>query len=170
MAIIASRQRARSWFDVSGSRRPWRATACALAVLSVAACARPPADPVERLLVALEAAVEERDAGAFGAQLAPEFRGQGGLDRAGGAAELRRFFALYESVSIERAPAEVGRDGPLTLVSLRVLFSAKAKMEGRFGLGAAESPPIRFDLRCREIDGALRVTEAAWVEEAPATE
>ncbi len=144
-------------------RRAALAVAGALAI----ACARAPQDPVERLLAALEAAVEERDAAAFVEQLAPEFRGQGALDRAGAGAELRRWFALYESVSVERAPADVTRDGAATLVSVRVIFSAKPKLEGRFGLVASESSPIRFDLRCREHEGALRVTDVAWAEEAP---
>ncbi len=151
--------------DMSGGRRAWRALAVLLAALSLAACARAPEDPVEILLVALEAAVEERDAEAFSAQLAPEFRSQGGLERASVGSELRRWFALYESVSVERALAQVTREGGLTLVSVRVLFSAKPKLEGRFGLSTAESSPMRFDLRCREIGGALRVAEVTWVEE-----
>ncbi len=138
--------------------------------LFVAGCTRTPADPVESLLAGLEQAVEARDAEAFARHLAPEFRGQGGLDRAGATAELRRYFALYESVAVERAPATVTRDGDATLVSLRVLFSAKPKLQERFGLATSESPPLRFDLRCREHEGALRVGEVAWVEETPPAE
>jgi hypothetical protein len=141
--------------------------ACLWAALLGGACSRAPQDPVERLLVTLEAAVEERDAAAFVEQLTPDFRGQSALDRAAAGAELRRWFAFYESVSVERAPAEVTRDGAVTVVGVRVIFAAKPKLEGRFGLTASESSPIRFDLRCREHDGALRVAEVAWAEEAP---
>ena len=132
------------------------------------ACSRAPKDPTARLLAGLEGAVEARDAEAVAARLAPDFRGQTGFDRAAVVAELRRWFALYESVSVERAPAEVTRDGADTRISVRVLFSAKPKMEGRFGLVAADSAPYRFDLRCHESAGELQVAEAAWTEEAPA--
>ncbi len=147
-----------------------RSLLLALGALLVSGCARTPADPVERLLAGLEQAVEARDVDAFARHLAPELRAQGGLDRAGAAAELRRFFALYESVAVERAPAVVTRDGAAIIVSVRVLFSAKPKFQERFGLGTSESPPLRFDLRCHEHDGALRVGEVAWVEETPPPE
>lgn len=144
-----------------------RAALCTLAASLFAACSRPPKDPVERLLLALETAVEARDAEAFTARLTPDFRSQGGFDRAAVGAELRRLFALYEDVAVERAPAHVTRDGSDARIVVRVLFSAKPKLEGRFGLVAADSAPYRFELRCREAGGELQVSEAAWTEEAP---
>lgn len=140
----------------------------ALALAVVTACSRTPQDPVERLLAGLESAVEARDAEAVAARLTPDFRGLAGFDRAAVVAEMRRLFALYESVTVERAPAEVTRDGADTRLAVRVLFSAKPKLEGRFGLVAADSAPYRFELRCHETAGELQVAEATWTEEAPA--
>lgn len=145
-----------------------------LAALAVAltpvSCSQAPRDPVEQLLAALEQAVEARDAEAFAELLAPDFHAKGALDRAGAAAELRRLFALYDSVSVERAPAEVTRQagGARVMIVVRVLFSAKPKLEGRFGLVAADSQPVRFELRCRSESGVLRVAEVDWAEESPA--
>ncbi len=139
----------------------------ALAAVALGACARAPKDPVERLLAALETAVEERDADAFAARLLPEARGRGMPDRAGLLVELRRVFVLYESIEVERAPFEVAREGAETLVRLRVLASAKPKLEGRFGLVASESSPLSVELRCREQGGELLVLTIDWKEEAP---
>jgi len=81
-----------------------------MAVLAAAGCGER-GDPVRAPIDAIAAAAEKRDAGAVLAQLSADFRASDGSAGAEADAQLRRYFAAYESldveiseVSIERAP------------------------------------------------------------------
>ena len=132
-------------------------------VLAIAAgCARAPADPVEALLAELEAAAEARDAERFGERLAPAFRGGARLGRPEALAQLKRYFAAYESVAIEVYGKETERDGATARVRCVVEFSGHARKA--FGLEGLLPPSAvyRFDLEVGEDGGAWRVRGATW--------
>ena len=132
-------------------------------VLSFAAgCARAPADPVEALLAELEAAAEARDAERFGDRLAPAFQGGARLGRPEALAQLKRYFAAYESVAIEVYGVESERDGAAARVRCVVEFSGQARKA--FGLEGLLPPSAvyRFDLDVADEGGAWRVRGATW--------
>jgi hypothetical protein len=131
-------------------------------------CSRAPADPVEALLAELEAAAEARDAERFGERLAPAFLGGQGLGRPEALAQLKRYFAAYESVAIEVYGVESERDGEAARVRCVAEFSGQARQA--FGLEGLLPPSAvhRFDLDVAEDGGTWRVRGATWVPvEAP---
>jgi hypothetical protein len=138
-----------------------RPVAAVLLALGVA-CSRPPADPVPALLAELEAAAEARDADRFAERLAPAFQGARGLDRPEAIAQLKRYFAAYESVAIAVYGVEAERDGPSARVRCVVEFSGQARKA--FGLEGLLPPSAvyRFDLDVAEEGGAWRVRGASW--------
>jgi hypothetical protein len=136
--------------------------ALAVLVLVLAAgCSRAPSDPVEALLAELEAAAEARDAERFAGRLAAGFRG-GGLDRAGALAELRRYFAAYESVAIDVHGVEAEREPATAGVRCVVEFSGRARQA--FGLAGLLPPAAvyRFELDVADEGAAWRVVGASW--------
>jgi hypothetical protein len=132
-----------------------------LAILLVVACTSKPADPVLRALDQLVEAVEERDVDAVVGHLDPAFQGQG-LDRAGAAAELRRYFALYEGVGLTRAEPEIERGTDEARVRLRVVFTGRPKkIAGLADLLPGEAA-YAFDLRLRRDGERYLLREAGW--------
>jgi len=146
------------------------AVACLLVAALAPACSRPPADPVEALLAELEAATEARDAERFAERLAPAFRGAHGLGRAEALAQLKRYFAAYESVAIDVYGVEAERDGPTARVQCVVEFSGRARQA--FGLEGLLPPSAayQFDLEVADEDGIWRVRGATWAPAEPAGE
>jgi len=145
-----------------------RSLAAALLVLALTpACSRAPADPVAALLAELEAAAEERDAQRFGERLSPDFRGADGLGRPEALAELKRYFAAYESVAIEVYGVETERDGATAHVRCVVEFSGKGRQA--FGLQGLLPPSAvyRFDLDVGDEAGVWRVRSATWAAAEP---
>jgi hypothetical protein len=143
--------------------------AASLLVLAVApACSRPPADPVAALLAELEAAAEERDAERLAERLAPDFRGADGLGRPEAVAQLKRYFAAYESVGIDVYGVETEREGTSARVRCVVEFSGKARQA--FGLEGLLPPSAvyRFDLDAVDEGGVWRVRGATWTPAEPA--
>ena len=143
------------------------AAASLLVIALVSACSRTPADPVAALLVELEAAAEARDAARFVERLAPAFRGAHGLGRPEVLAQLKRYFAAYESVAIDVYGVETERDGASARVQCVVDFSGKARQA--FGLEGLLPPSAvyRFDLDLAEADGEWRVRGATWAPAEP---
>jgi hypothetical protein len=141
--------------------RPLAATTL-LALALAPACSRPPADPVAALLAELEAAAEARDAGRFGERLSPEFRSADGLGRPEALAQLKRYFAAYESVALDVYGVEVERDGAGARVRCVVEFSGKARQA--LGLGGLLPPSAvyRFELDAADEGGVWRVRRATW--------
>jgi hypothetical protein len=125
-------------------------------------CSRAPADPVDALLAQLETAAEARDAGRFGERLSSTFRGARGLGRPEALAELKRYFAAYESVAIDVYDVESERAGPAARVRCVVEFSGQARKA--FGLEGLLPPSAvyRFDLDAADEDGTWRVRGATW--------
>jgi hypothetical protein len=138
-------------------------------VSAVAAACGGSRDPVERLLVDLEAAAEDRDAGAVLEHLAPGFHGRGGLDRTGAGAELRRYFGLYREVEVEVSEVRVA--GPdRRRVSCRIDFSGRARsVPGLEGMLPGTSA-YRFELDLVPDGSRRRIVAAAWERlDAPAS-
>jgi hypothetical protein len=125
-------------------------------------CSRAAPDPVRRLLADLESAAEERDAGRFAARLGEGFQGQESVTKAAAEAEMRRYFAAYESIRIELYDVEVERADGSARVRCKVAFSGQARRA--FGLENLLPPSAlyRFDLEVRDEGGAWRVTRARW--------
>jgi hypothetical protein len=146
------------------------AAASLLVIALVSACSRTPTDPVAALLVELEAAAETRDAARFVERLAPAFRGAHGLGRAEVLAQLKRYFAAYESVAIDVYGVEAERDGPAARVQCVVEFSGRARQA--FGLDGLLPPSAayQFDLEVADEDGIWRVRGATWAPAEPAGE
>ena len=144
------------------------AAASLLVAALAAACSRPPTDPVEALLAELEAAAEARDAERFAGRLAPTFQGAHGLGRPEALAQLRRYFAAYESVAIDVYGVEAERDERTARVHCVVEFSGKARQA--FGLEGLLPPSAvyRFDLDVADEDGTWRVRGATWAPAEPA--
>ena len=138
-----------------------------LALALASACSRKPADPVAALLAELEAAAEARDAGRFAERLSPDFRSADGLGRAEALAQLRRWFAAYESVGIELYGVEAEREGTSARVRCVVEFSGKARQA--LGLGGLLPPSAvyRFELEAADEGEAWRVRAAAWTPAEP---
>ena len=134
----------------------------AVALALAAGCSRAPADPVEALLAELQAAAEARDAERFGERLAPAFQGGPRLGRPEALAQLKRYFAAYESVGIEVYGVESDRDGRAARVRCVVEFSGEARKA--FGLEGLLPPSAvyRFDLEVAEEGGSWKVRGATW--------
>jgi hypothetical protein len=138
-------------------------TAATLLVLALApACSRGPADPVAALLAELTAAAEARDAERLGERLSADFRGADGLGRPEALAQLKRYFAAYESVGLDVYGVETERDGTSARVRCVVEFSGKARQA--FGLGGLLPPSAvyHFELDAAEEEGVWSVREATW--------
>ncbi len=143
------------------------AAATVLVLALTPACSRQPADPVAALLAELEAAAEARDAERFAARLSPAFRSAEGLGRPEVLAQLRRYFAAYESVGIEVYGVETEREGTSARVRCVVEFSGKARQA--LGLGGLLPPSAvyRFELDAADEGGVWRVRGAAWTPAGP---
>jgi hypothetical protein len=133
-----------------------------LAASASFACSAPPADPVDELRTELESAAEARDAERFAEGLSESFRGPRGLGRAEALATLRRYFAAYESVSLEVYGVEVERETTSARVRCVVEFAGRARQLG--GLRGLLPPAAvyRFDLGVADEAGVWRVREASW--------
>jgi hypothetical protein len=133
-----------------------------LGIAALASCSRPLADPVAALLAELEAAAEARDAERFAERLAPAFQGAHGLGRAEALAQLKRYFAGYESVAIDVYGVELDRSGAAARVRCVVELSGRARKA--FGLEGLLPPEAayRFDLDLADEGGTWRVRGATW--------
>jgi hypothetical protein len=131
-------------------------------VLLAGGCARATPDPVRALLAELESAAEARDADRFRARLSDGFTGQDGLAKADVHAELRRYFAAYESIAIDLYQVEPERQDGAARIRLKVAFSGQARRA--FGLEGLLPPSAlyAFDLEARDEAGTWRVTRAQW--------
>jgi hypothetical protein len=138
-----------------------RVTAALLLALATA-CSRAPSDPVLALLGELEAAAEARDADRFGERLAPAFQGAHSLGRPEAIAQIRRYFAAYESVAIDVYGVESERGSGSARVRCVVEFSGQVRKT--FGLEGLVPPTAvyRFDLDLADEGGAWRVRGASW--------
>jgi len=137
-----------------------------LALTAVLGC-RGESDPVRGLLSELEEAAEDRDSERFQKQLADDFRGAGGIDRAEAAATLRRYFAVYESVSLEVYDVKVDRTETSAEVRLRVDFVGSARRIGGLEGFLPPTASYRFDLTLAPRGDRWVVTRADWPSALP---
>jgi hypothetical protein len=135
-------------------------TLLALVIAIAAGCPR--AGRPCRGALPVEAAAEARDPDRFAERLAPAFRGAHGLGRPEALAQLKRYFAAYESVAIEVYGVESERDGSAARVRCVVEFSGQARKA--FGLEGLLPPSAvyRFDLDAADEEGTWRVRGANW--------
>jgi hypothetical protein len=118
---------------------------------------------VRALLAELAAAAEARDADRFGARLSERLEGKGQvMDRADAVATLRRYFAAYESVSVEVDGVEVDRQGTAARVRCVVGLSGRARRLPGLDALLPPSAAYRFDLEVADEGGVWRVRTAAW--------
>lgn len=147
--------RTRGW---ALTRRAWLAAAVAAAL----SCSRGPSDPVDALLAELTAAAEDRDADRLAARLGRGFHGAGGLTRDEAVAQLRRYFAAYESVGISTYGLEVDRAGEDAAVRVVVEFSGRARSLGGLQGLLPPSAVYQFRLETAPEEGLLKVRAADW--------
>jgi hypothetical protein len=132
------------------------------AAVASPACSRKPAGPVAAALADLEDAAEARDADAFAARLSADFVSASGSGRAETLAELKRYFAAYETVALEVHGVETERRGYGAHVRCVVEFSGHVRqLLGLQGL-LPPSGVYRFDLELANEAGVWRVRRAAW--------
>jgi hypothetical protein len=137
-----------------------------VALLLAAACGSKK-DPVLDLLARLEEAAEARDVDAFAEGLSADFRG-GGLSRAAALSELRRYFAMYETVALEVYGVEVERsDGGKATVRCVVEFSGQGTKLGGLDKLLPPEAAYRFQLEMADDGGTWRVKAASWEQAAP---
>lgn len=118
-------------------------------------------DPVAARLAQLEEAAESRDADAFGEGLSPNFRAET-MDRATALADLRRYFALYESVALQVYGVEVERGTGTARVRCVVEFSGRGRTIGGLDKVLPPEAAYRFQLDMADEGGAWRVTSTSW--------
>lgn len=143
----------------SSSRGVLRLLACLAAVAP--ACAKP-VDPVDRLLADVAKAAESRDAPAVLEHLTPDFRGQGGLGRAEAGAELRRTFALYDSLEVLLSEVSTERDEGSARVTLRADFSGRPRQVAGLEGWLPRASTFRFELRLAPDTEGWKLSAASW--------
>ncbi len=125
-------------------------------------CGGPAIDPVARLLDDIAVAATQHDAEAIVAALADGFSGQGGLGRSEVAAELRRYFGLYENVEVGLADVVIERSGGRATARFRAVFAGKPKaISGPAGL-LPDAERFSFETSVVEEGGAWRIAAATW--------
>jgi hypothetical protein len=141
-----------------------------LGVSLLVSCSKPAGDPVAQALQDMAGAAADRDADALVARLAPGFAGQGGIGAAETAAELRRTFALYESIEVGLADVVIERPQAGTaLARFRASVAGKPKSIGGLAGMLPDAERLRFEVALAEADGTWRVTSATWERLAPAS-
>jgi hypothetical protein len=125
-------------------------------------CAREAPDPARALVEDVADAAEGRDAAGVLSRVSEAFRGPDGLDRAGAAASLRRYFAAYESIDLEVFDVLSEPADEALRVRTRIGFRGRANRA--FGLDGLLPPSAvyRFDLVIRDEGGVWRVRGAEW--------
>lgn len=136
--------------------------AVAVVLAFATGCSRAPADPIAALLAAIERAAEARDAEAVAAHLSPDFAAAHGMSRADTLLQLKRWFAVYESIAIDLGDVETTREAATARVRCVAEFRGRAKKV--FGLDALLPPEAvyRFELELRQEAEAWLVRSASW--------
>jgi hypothetical protein len=117
---------------------------------------------VRALLADLQAAAEAREADRVAARMAAGFRGADGITRDEALVELKRYFAAYESVSVQVHGIEIERGDGAARVSCMVELSGRARrILGLEGL-LPPSAVYRFRLGVEDEAGTWRVRDADW--------
>jgi hypothetical protein len=132
----------------------------ALALLA-AACGGGGADPVRQVLDDVVEAAEERSAEGVERQLSARFTA-GGLDRAGALAELRRYFAAYESLGVELTDVTIERGEAEAHARFVADLSGRTrKLPALDGL-LPSAASFDFDVRLEREGDGWRIVRADW--------
>jgi hypothetical protein len=138
-----------------------RGLLCACVGLTLA-CHAPASDPVVGVLDEIAEAARARDAEAVLARLSPGFAANGAMTRDEIGNELRRSFALYESLEVGLVDVQVERTTPTTAVArFRASLAGKPKKVGGLAGLLPESERLRFEVSLADQDG-WRVSGASW--------
>jgi hypothetical protein len=137
----------------------------AAGALVLAACGGPPADPVERLIHDVSAAVEDRDAKAVGERMAEDFRGPNAMTRADAVATIGSYLAAYQKVGVQVFDVQRPDEAHLRF---RVNFTGKAKDVGGLAGLVPSSAVYEFEVELVGAGDALKVRQGSWREWHPA--
>ncbi len=119
------------------------------------------------LLAELEQAAEARDAERFAQSLSAGFADPEGLGKADAVLLLKRYFAAYESVSLEVYGVEVEHGEGEARVRFVVEMKGRArKLPGLDGFLPPDAV-YRFELGVADEAGAWRVRRAHWESAEP---
>lgn len=139
-----------------------RRTTLALALLlllGMAGC-RKHGDPVRESLDDLAHAAEKRNASAALELIAPDYQGSG--SRADVEADLRRYLAAYESLSVKLSDLKIERGPDAARVTFRAdLSGTPRKLGGLDGL-LPRSAAYRFEVNMAVYDGRWKIYKASW--------
>lgn len=147
-------------FPRRGARfRTWLAFAACLWLC--AGCSRPsPEQQIRERIVALQAAVDARDAGDIDAILADDFIGNEGLDKQGARQLAVGMFLRYRDVSAKLGPATVELRGERDAIArFRVLATG-----GSGGLLPDSGQVYEVETGWRLVDGKWQLRNANWNE------
>lgn len=128
------------------------------AVFALAGCARtPPEEALRARVAALEAAVDERDAGALRDFLADDFIGPGGMDGTGARRLAQGMFLRYRDIGTRLGPLEV------ELQERHATVRFDAVVTGGAGTLLPQSGQV-YDVETawRLEGGEWRLVSAAW--------
>jgi hypothetical protein len=129
------------------------------ACLVVAACARPsPEQQVRARIVALQSAIDARDAGEVDAMLADDFIGNDGLDKRQARQLAAAMFLRYRDVSAKLGPASVELRGPSDAVARFGVLATG----GSGGLLPDSGQVYDVETGWRVVDGKWMLLSAEW--------
>jgi hypothetical protein len=138
-----------------------------LALTGASGCSRKPADPVAALLAELEAAAEARDAERFARGVSAEFKDLDGMDKANTLLLLKRYFAAYESISIDVYGVEIEHgDGEARVRCVVEMKGRTRRLPGLEGFAPPDAA-YRFEVGAADEAGVWRVRSARWESTEP---
>ena len=133
-----------------------------LLMTAVSGCSRtPPEQAVRQQLVALQSAIDARDAGAVHDLLADDFIGNGGMDQRGARQMAAAVFLRHRDVSARLGPLTVEiRSKTEAIATFNVLATGS---DG--GVLPTNGQIFDFETGWRLIDGKWRLLNARWTPE-----
>ncbi len=137
------------------------ALALVAAVGGTASCARPD-DPVRESLDAMVKAANARDAGALFDHVAANFEAADGSGLADAKANVGRYFAAYEILSVSIRDVRIERGEGAARVRLSAEMSGQPRKIGGLEGLFPSSATYDFDLRLVAENGTWRVAWAQW--------
>ncbi len=132
-----------------------------LALGAAASCARP-GDPVRESLDAIVKAANARDAGALFDRVAANFEAADGSGLPDVRANVGRYFAAYEMLSVSIRDVRIERGEGAARVRLSAEMSGQPRKIGGLEGLFPSSASYDFDFRMTLEDGHWKVTWAQW--------
>jgi hypothetical protein len=125
----------------------------------------PARDPVRGAIEDAVRAARSRDEAAVARQLAPDYRGADGADRAETEATVRRILAGYDSFDIELSDMTIERGAGAALARFRVHFAGSPKNIGGLAGLLPRYSNYRFEVRLVPVGSDWKIAWAQWAEE-----